>query len=395
MNSRIFCSIFSFGLIVAIANSSVEAASRFLTEEIDDKVSIGYGVSLTDVNGDGKIDIVLCDKNDIFWYRSPDWKKHRIVHKLTERDHVCVDAQDVDGDGKAEIAVGAEWNPGDTLNSGSLHYLIPQEDRTKSWSPIRLPHEPTTHRIRWITGPGESAQLLVVPLHGKGNKGGKGEGVKIESYNMPEKPERQWIRTLVNGDLHMTHNVDPVQLDSDPEHEILICSSEGIFLADWKEGHWDNKQLAGNEVGHENFIGASEVRHGRLPGSVNYFVTIESFHGNNLVLYQQREDKSYSRKILFSRMSGGHAIATGDFLNEGYDQIIFGWRNKLRNSTYGIQIATLDKSTDQWKLEWVDEGGIATEDIKVADLDDDGDLDFVAAGRASNNLRIYWNELKK
>ena len=381
--------------VVAIAALSSYGAAGFLTEEIDSDVAIGYGVSLADINGDGKTDIVLCDKNDIYWYKSPDWKKHRIAHNLTKRDHVCVDALDLDGDGKAEIAVGAEWNPGDTLNSGSLHYLIPQEDKTKSWSPIRLPHEPTTHRVRWIKGPHNSNQLLVVPLHGRGNKGGKGVGVKIEAYSWPKRPESHWVRTLVNGDLHMTHNVDPIQMDSDPENEILICATEGVFLADWKNGRWENEQLAGKEVGHENFIGASEVRHGKLPDSKNYFVTVESFHGNNLVLYKQKADKSYGRQIIFSKMSGGHAVATGDFLNSGYDQIIFGWRNKLRNATYGIQIATLEASTGQWKFQWIDEGGLAAEDIKVADLDNDGDLDFVASGRSSNNLRIYWNELNK
>ena len=122
---------------------------------------------------------------------------------------------------------------------------------------------------------------------------------------------------------------------------------------------------------------------------------MESFHGNNLVLYKEKADKSYGRQIIFSKMSGGHAVATGDFLNSGYDQIIFGWRNKLRNATYGIQIATLEASTGQWKFQWIDEGGLAAEDIKVADLDNDGDLDFVASGRSSNNLRIYWNELNK
>jgi hypothetical protein len=39
----------------------------------------------------------------------------------------------------------------------------------------------------------------------------------------------------------------------------------------------------------------------------------------------------------------------------------------------------------------VDAGGMATEDLLVGDFDQDGRPDIVAAGRATRNIRIYWN----
>ena len=42
----------------------------------------------------------------------------------------------------------------------------------------------------------------------------------------------------------------------------------------------------------------------------------------------------------------------------------------------------------------VDEGGMATEDLVVADLNGDKQPDIVASGRATRNVKIYWNETK-
>src|SRR3954464_8801239 len=94
----------------------------FTAQTIDDKVSIGYGLAIGDVDGDKKPDILMADKKQFVWYRNGDWKRFILVENLTAADNVCIAARDIDGDGKVEIAVGAQWNPGetsDTLKSGS------------------------------------------------------------------------------------------------------------------------------------------------------------------------------------------------------------------------------------------------------------------------------------
>src|SRR5689334_18900712 len=85
--------------------------------EIDSKIEIGYGVAVADVDGDKKPDILLADKKQVVWYQNPTWKKFVLAENLTKLDNVCLAARDIDGDGKCEVAVGGEWNPGDTENS--------------------------------------------------------------------------------------------------------------------------------------------------------------------------------------------------------------------------------------------------------------------------------------
>ena len=98
---------------------------KFRQQDIDTKVGVGYGLQIADMNADKKLDIVLVDKDKVAWYENPSWKKHIISGHLTQRDHVCVTARDLDGDGRAEIAVGAQWSPNDTVDSGAVFYLQP------------------------------------------------------------------------------------------------------------------------------------------------------------------------------------------------------------------------------------------------------------------------------
>ena len=174
--------------------AGVPPPPRFEAVDVDTKIEIGYGVTVADVNGDRKPDILLVDKNVVVWYENPSWSKHIIAEKLTELDHVCIAAMDLDGDGKCEVAVGAGWNPSDTLNSGAVFYLIAPADRSQRWEPVKLPHEPTVHRMRWIRNSAGNFDLVMVPLHGRGNKPatGEGEGVKILAYHRPSNPKDPW-----------------------------------------------------------------------------------------------------------------------------------------------------------------------------------------------------------
>src|SRR6266446_5391270 len=149
---------------------------KFRSVEIDAKIEIGYGVTVADVDGDKKPDILLADKKQIVWYRNPTWQKFVIAEDLTKLDNVCIAAADIDGDGKAEIAVGAGWNPSDTVDSGAVFYLIAPNDRTQKWEPVELPHEPTVHRMRWVKTANGRFDLVVVPLHGRGDNPATGTG---------------------------------------------------------------------------------------------------------------------------------------------------------------------------------------------------------------------------
>ncbi|MBK8504103.1 MAG: VCBS repeat-containing protein [Saprospiraceae bacterium] len=358
------------------------AQGQFIEQTIDDQIQIGYGITIGDVNGDGFPDILLADKKAFVWYRNPDWKRFVMVENLTERDNVCLAARDINGDGRVEVAVGAQWNPGETTDeaqSGSVHYLIRPSDPTKPWHAIQLLHEPTVHRMGWVRTE-DGFQLVVVPLHGRDNQQGQGKGVRVYSYLMPDDPQHEWRRILLDSSMHITHNFDIVE-ENDSE-ALLIGGREGSKLFRYDNSAWHEIPDPIMTIGQTHGFG--EIRR-----STDFIVGVQPFHGNLLNLYL---DGGHSR-LLSETLQQGHGLACADLLAMGQDQVVVGWRENNTLNQFGIKIfIPNDRSWNSWQENWIDENGMACEDLKLADLDGDGKMDIIASGRSTNNLKIYWNK---
>ena len=397
-------------LLLALA-ATLHAAPpepKFRAVTIDDKIQIGYGVAVADVDGDKLPDILLADKKQFVWYRNPgaeksgdpsSWTKYLLAENLTEHDNVCLAAQDIDGDGKCEIAVGAEWNPGDTVNSGAVFYLIPPADRTQKWEPVKFPNvEPTTHRMKWIEVPTDLGEpywgLVVVPLHGRGNKNGEGVPVKVLLYHKPADVRGEWKGEIINESMHMTHNFDQMHDDF-----LAFClgGKEGVSLIFYVKDKWVSHL---EEFGQTGGIG--ELREGKIGGGHPIIAAIEPMHGNRLVinfpvtkkLTGNDVNEHGTSRTVTDQLIDGHALACGDLLGVGSDQIVVGWRAMGKpEAKVGIHLWTpFDPEGKDWRDSAVDDGGMACEDLVLADLNGDGKLDIIASGRATHNVKIYFNE---
>ncbi|HEX6223287.1 MAG TPA: VCBS repeat-containing protein [Chryseolinea sp.] len=372
----------------------LEKEPKFQAQLIDDTIAIGYGLAIGDVDGDQKPDILLADKKQFVWYRNGDWKRFTMVDNLTQSDNVCIAARDLDGDGKVEVAVGAQWNPGETSDSaksGSVHYLVRPKDPTKSWLPVKLYHEPTIHRMRWVKAGENKFHLIVLPLHGIGNKNGEGEPVNVLAFEMPKDPAMPWKHWSIDHSMHLTHNFDVVPYGKG--ELIYIGGKEGIKRLAYTDGKWSAPEAEQFAVRNQSF---GEVR----SGGTDFFAGIEPMHGNELTVYRPlanapdpaKGGERVSRVVLTSDLNQGHALAVDDLLNLGNKQVIVGWREPNKQQRTGIKIFVAQGNADSWKDFWIDDNGMACEDLQVADLDGDGKKEIIAAGRATKNLKIYWNK---
>lgn len=371
---------FLFVLIFFVG--TIQAQPKFESQVIDANVDIGYGLAIGDVDGDRKADILLADKKQFVWYRNGDWKRFVMVDNLTAADNVCIAARDIDGDGIVEVAVGAQWNPGetsDTAKSGSVHYLIRPSDPTKQWTPVKLYHEPTIHRMRWVKAGENNFDLIVLPLHGKGNKNGEGVPVNVLAFDVPKDPRSTWQHTVIDQSMHLTHNFDAVA--NGAAESIYIGGKEGIRMLVYQEGKWTHVPDAEVRTKVEAF---GEIRIGNSKDVAG----IQPMHGNQLVVYSREGDK---RNVLTTDLNQGHALAFDQLLPSG-EQIVAGWREPNAEKKTGIKIFVFQPQEKKWTDYWVDDNGIACEDLQVADLNGDGKKDIIAAGRSSHNLKVYWNK---
>jgi hypothetical protein len=244
--------------------------------------------------------------------------------------------------------------------------------------------------MRWVRLEGGEHVLVVAPLHGRGNRDGEGQGVRLLAYTPPAEAGAEWETVLVDDTLHATHNLDPVQWDASSEaEEILYLGREGGLLLSREGGGWSRRPLPG-------IRGGGEIRLGRHAGGEPFVVTIEPMHGSELVYYRFDLESGApaglkERVVLDDGLEGGHALATGDLLGDPGDEVVAGWRLPNRDGKVGLALYHRPGGSSAWESILVDDDGMATEDLRLGDLDGDGRLDIVAAGRATRNLKIYWN----
>lgn len=364
-----------------------DAALKFRAQQIASDFGVGYAVTTADVNGDARTDVLALSGTDIVWFEAPGFEKRVMLSGVTPKDNVCFAPHDIDGDGRLDVAVGATWQPSNTNGGGTLHWVRQgAPGAEQAWELHGISEEPTLHRIRWADVDGDKdKELIVAPLHGRGTKGPdwQGPGARLLVFEPPAKPASQpWRSEVADDTLHILHNFLPANMDADPQDEIITASREGVSVLDrGPDGKWSRTLIGEGSPG--------EIKLGRVGGR-RMLATVEPWHGQGVVVYGEKPGL-WERSVIETQIAGGHALGWADFDGDGSDELAVGWRD----AKPGLAIYAVTSDGALRARTMIDDGGMATEDLTIADLNGDGRPDIVASGRATRNVKIYWNETRK
>lgn len=357
---------------------------KFRAQEIAADFGVGYAVVPGDVNGDRQPDILAISGTELVWFEAPTWKKNVILGAgATTADNVTLAPYDIDGDGRLDIALGAGWT---RQNTGTLQWVKQNAPgATPAWDVFPIFAEPTLHRIKWADVDGDKrSELIVAPLHAVGAKGPDWDGpsARLLVFRIPANPKTDpWPMDVAGAANHIQHNFLVTDLDNDRRDELITASKEGLRL--WKrsaDGVWTHTVLGEGAPG--------EVKLGRLGGR-RVIATVEPWHGAGVAVYTEAPSGSlWSKTTIENALTEGHALAWADFDGNGDDELAVGWRR----GKGGVALYFVGRDGKLESKMLVDDGGMDCEDLIVGDFNGDKKPDIVASGRATRNIKVYWNE---
>jgi len=371
---------------------------QFRAHLIDDDFAGGYQISAADVNMDGRPDVIGLSTSParLVWYENPTWRKHVLTSET--RANIDVAPYDIDGDGRPDVVLASAFSLGNSTAGGLLHWLRNPATPTEEWPLDSIGAEPTSHRIRWADIDGNGRKELVnVPIIGPGAKAPLyAVGARLQWYRIPTNPANDpWEPQVIDTTLHMVHGVEVVDWDGDGREDLLTASFEGINLWQYQpknDGSWLRTSLGTGKTAARPNRGSSEVALGRFePGGSRFIAAIEPWHGNEVVVYTpagQSDAVLWRRQVIDSTLVDGHALKVWDFNGDGRDEIVAGFRRKPYNVYLYYRAGT---AAHAWLRTTIDAGGMGAAGFFLVDLDGDGDMDLLANGSVTGNIKWYEN----
>jgi FG-GAP-like repeat len=345
----------------------------------------GYQVVVSDINHDGKPDLIALASglSELAWFENPGWQRHVLIDNIA-RPINCA-AWDIDGDGIPEIALAHEFSNNPAQSVGVVSLLKHKGVPTLPWEMTELDRLSTSHRLRWADIDGSGKKVLVnAPLAGSTARPPDYRGAAPLVMYRPGTWKREIISTGLEGVLHGILIAD---WDNDGRDDILTASFLGVDLFILgKNKLWRQTKLVSGNPDPWPKSGSSEIAIGHL-GRDRFLATIEPWHGNQVVVYRQ-QGRAWNRQVIDSGLNDGHVLLVADLNQDGRDEIIAGYRGQGR-SVY-IYYAD-DSKGSHWSRQVLDGGGMAAAGGAIADLNGDGRPDLICIGTATANLKWYEN----
>jgi hypothetical protein len=364
----------------------------------------GYQVAVTDVDGDGKLDILGLSSVEsvVEWYENPSWQPRPITTETQK--NISLAPLFREGYPARGLALATNFALEDSTHGGNLWWAEPRSTLDSEWSLRLLGQIPTSHRLRWADLDGDGRlELVDAPLLGYGAKAPDYKvGAPLTWFEMPEvllrghlsasaQESSAWASHLIDNTLTVVHGIHVVDWDHDGRDEILTASFEGIYLlhsaGSGKDMHWTKTQLGAGDQAPKPRRGSSELGVGKIGGR-QFLAAIEPWHGEQVAVYTEgKPGELWSRQVIDGSFRDGHALACADLNGDGDDEIVAGFRGP--GTSLYVYYAS-DSSGLNWERQTLDTE-MAASGVAIVDVNGDRRLDVVAIGASTGDVKWYEN----
>ncbi len=383
-------------VLVLTANRPVPTAFGQQRIAIDDNFPGAYQVEVADVNGDKRPDVIAVGGDTCAWYENPTWKKRRVTTGKQTPGIISSATADLNGDGKAEIAIAFEFQ----MNNPTIgQLLIAKQGPTSDdpWDRVLIsPQINSIHRLRFGDVDGDrKLDLVVAPIFGfKGRAPYYADPARLQVFLSGDRSDRPWRYGPVIAERRVIHAIEVIDADGDGIADILTASNEGVDF--FRGPSFEHRSLTAGAPGQAPKCGASEVHLGRLADGRRFLATIEPWHGSQVAVYlgegpagdRFRALRFGARDLIDDTLVDGHALWVADVDGGGDDEVFAGHRGK----DHRVSMYKYDRARKAWSRTVLDRD-IAAQDLRGGDLDGDGTPDVVAVGGSTHN--VVWYRFKR
>lgn len=384
-----------FGVPIASHGADSKDQSRPLEFDrivVDADMPGGYQVEVADVDGDGKLDVVGLGNGVCAWYQNPTWRKRIVTTPKQTPGIISTATADIDRDGKAEIAIGYDFEMNEPKR-GKLLIARQGNSIDDPWKIEKIEAIGSVHRLRFgdLDGDGR-LELVVAPIFGpEAEPPAFQESFARLIYFKPSGLSANQVFTWERHDLGeflVMHAIEAIDATGDGAIDVLSASNEGVSLTTLDRasgGRPHTRRLVPGAAGTPPKRGSSEIHLGKLRGGKRFLATIDPWHGTDVSVCLEAKPDSLvfgARTVVDATLSDGHALWVADFDGDGDDEIVAGHRGKDH------RVSIYDFDGKLWNRTVLDRA-IAAQDLRGGDIDGDGKPDVVAIGGSTHNVVLF------
>ncbi|MCB1121208.1 MAG: VCBS repeat-containing protein [Verrucomicrobiae bacterium] len=380
-------------LILVLSISSLSAGVSWQKNSAD-LGEVSRGIDTADFDGDGNLDVLAIGEIKVYIISNPTRNKHpEVLYDSVGGTLLYAASGDMDDDGDEDFVIARGTSPW-------IDYREMRARREKASKPKGVPD----FSVAWIENTGELKRnrrarpidtelngchgLAIADLSEDGVLDVIGNSIKgnwKDSIAWYDNFEGKFVRHMIIQQQapERPHYMVVADINRDGKQDVIVAHSGGNDLS-WYEnppamhGFWEKHVIAQDVPGVTNTAVADLDGDGRLD------VVASNGHGIGVNWYR---GNTWKPSVIDQDLPDCHALAVGDFDLDGdldvatasFSAHIVRW---YENSGVGV-----------FRAHDIEAGnGQEAYDLKTADLNKDGRLDLLLAGRGTKNAVWYINQ---